>query len=107
MACGPALACLFQTKFQIYKLTFNEDTLPGWVMAFSWLVYLLWLWVSFREPPQRTNELVTQEANGLAVDNAVEIDFTQPLLLKSESKHLDNNLDPELEDDEEDSAGSH
>ncbi|KAJ4842201.1 hypothetical protein Tsubulata_032623 [Turnera subulata] len=107
MACGPALACLLQTKFQIYKLTFNEDTLPGWVMAFSWLVYLLWLWVSFREPPQRTNELVTQEANGLAVDNAVEIDFTQPLLSKSESKQLDNNLDTELEDDEEDSEGSH
>lgn len=50
MACGPALACLFQIKFKVFKLTFNEDTLPGWIMAFAWLVYLVWLWISFREP---------------------------------------------------------
>lgn len=52
MACGPALACLFQIKFKVFKLTFNEDTLPGWIMAFAWLVYLVWLWISFREPVQ-------------------------------------------------------
>jgi hypothetical protein len=64
MACGPALACLLQTNFKIYKLTFNEETLPGWLMALAWLVYLLWLWVSFREPPRETKEnLVPQEAN--------------------------------------------
>lgn len=64
MACGPALACLFQTNFKIYKLTFNEDTLPGWVMALLWLVYLLWLWISFREPLLETKEnLVPQETN--------------------------------------------
>ena len=62
MACGPALACLFQTNFKIYKLTFNQDTLPGWVMALSWLVYLLWLWVSFREPPRENNKLSPQES---------------------------------------------
>lgn len=56
MACGPALACLFQTKFTIYNITFNEDTLPGWVMAFAWLIYLMWLWISFREPPMETKE---------------------------------------------------
>lgn len=50
MACGPALASLLQTNFKIFKITFNEDTLPGWVMALAWLVYLLWLSVSFREP---------------------------------------------------------
>lgn len=64
MACGPALACLFQTKFKIYKITFNEDTLPGWFMAVSWLIYLLWLWISFREPPLETKEEpMPQEAN--------------------------------------------
>jgi len=62
MACGPALACLFQTNFKIYKLTLNQDTLPGWVMALSWLVYLLWLWVSFREPPRENNKLFPQES---------------------------------------------
>jgi hypothetical protein len=64
MACGPALACLLQTNFKIYKLTFNEETLPGWLMALAWLLYLLWLWVSFREPPRETKEnLVPREAN--------------------------------------------
>ncbi|KAF3507988.1 hypothetical protein F2Q69_00002454 [Brassica cretica] len=38
IACGPALAGLLQTSFEIYKLTFNQDTLPGWVMAISWLI---------------------------------------------------------------------
>lgn len=55
MACGPALACLLQTNFKIYKFTMNQDTLPGWVMAFAWLVYLLWLWICFQEP-SRENE---------------------------------------------------
>lgn len=64
MACGPALACLFQTEFKIYKLTFNEATLPGWVMALAWLVYLLWLCISFREPSRETKEnVVPEESN--------------------------------------------
>lgn len=50
MACGPALACLLQKNFMIYKFTMNQDTLPGWVMALAWLVYLLWLWICFKEP---------------------------------------------------------
>lgn len=64
MACGPALACLLQMNFKISKVTFNEDTLPGWLMALVWLVYLMWLWISFREPPRETKEkLVSQETN--------------------------------------------
>ncbi|KAF8379400.1 hypothetical protein HHK36_028835 [Tetracentron sinense] len=63
MASGPALAGLLQTNFKIYKLTFNEDTLPGWVMALAWLVYLLWLWISFKEPSRETEESpASQEA---------------------------------------------
>ena len=50
MACGPALAGLLQIKFKIYSLTFNQNTLPGWIMAVGWLLYLIWLWISFREP---------------------------------------------------------
>lgn len=108
MACGPALACLFQTNFKIYKLTFNQDTLPGWVMALSWLVYLLWLWVSFREPPRENNMLSPQESyTGLPVQEAVKIDFTQPLLLNSEAKLQDNNVDEEFDDGEEDSDENH
>lgn len=54
MACGPALACLLQTDFRIYNLTMNQDTLPGWLMAFAWLFYLLWLWICFKEPTFKT-----------------------------------------------------
>ena len=50
MACGPALAGLLQTRFKIYSLTFSQSTLPGWVMALAWLAYLIWLWISFKEP---------------------------------------------------------
>uniref|UniRef100_A0A0D9XFT4 SPX domain-containing protein n=1 Tax=Leersia perrieri TaxID=77586 RepID=A0A0D9XFT4_9ORYZ len=50
MACGPALAGLLQTNFSLYGLTINQITLPGWIMAFGWLVYLIWLWISFQEP---------------------------------------------------------
>lgn len=57
MACGPALAGLLQAKFKIYALTFNQDTLPGWVMALAWLLYLIWLWISFKEPDRDINEI--------------------------------------------------
>lgn len=50
MACGPALAGLLQINFKIYNITFNQETLPGWVMAIAWLIYLVWLWISFIEP---------------------------------------------------------
>jgi MFS family permease len=35
MACGPALAGFLQIKFKIYSLTFNQSTLPGWVMCIA------------------------------------------------------------------------
>lgn len=63
MACGPALAGMLQTNFKIYRLTINQTTLPGWVMALAWLVYLIWLWISFEEPPRNIEENdVPQEA---------------------------------------------
>ena len=56
MACGPALAGVLQTNFKIYNFTFNQDTLPGWVMAVAWLIYLIWLWITFKEPSHETEE---------------------------------------------------
>lgn len=56
MACGPALAGLLQIEFKIFKLSFNEDTLPGWVMSVAWLLYLLCLWFTFKEPSHDTEE---------------------------------------------------
>ncbi|XP_030931378.1 SPX domain-containing membrane protein At4g22990-like [Quercus lobata] len=109
MACGPALACLLQTKFKIYKLTFNEETLPGWLMALAWLVYLLWLWISFREPHCETKEnLVPNEANaGQLANVTVENGYTQPLLMKIEAKQQDEDEDQERDDAEEDSQEIH
>jgi hypothetical protein len=65
MACGPALAGLLQIRFKIYKLTFNQDTLPGWVMAVAWLIYLVWLAISFREPAREPEEIpkTSEESN--------------------------------------------
>jgi hypothetical protein len=56
MACGPALAGFLQMKFKIYSLTFNQSTLPGWVMSLAWLVYLLWL--TFKEPEHLTKTTI-------------------------------------------------
>ena len=65
MACGPALAAFLQTNFKIYKLTFNQNTLPGWVMAVAWLIYLVWLCISFKEPLREDEEIhIQQESNG-------------------------------------------
>ena len=61
MACGPAIAGLLQIKFKFYKLTFNQSTLPGWVMAVAWLFYLVWLCISFKEPLRDTEEQEEQE----------------------------------------------
>lgn len=63
MACGPALACLFQVKFKFFRLTFNDDTLPGWFMALAWLVYLVCLCISFKEPPKPEFNILSQESN--------------------------------------------
>ncbi|XP_049399287.1 SPX domain-containing membrane protein At4g22990-like isoform X2 [Solanum stenotomum] len=101
MACGPALAGLLQTNFKIYKLTFNQDTLPGWVMAFAWLIYLIWLWISFREPAQEKDEVnnVPQKSN--AENDALERGVVQPLLLKSVGDEQDIEGDQEGDGSEE------
>ncbi|XP_019260399.1 PREDICTED: SPX domain-containing membrane protein At4g22990-like isoform X3 [Nicotiana attenuata] len=90
MACGPAIAGLLQTNFKIYKLTFNQDTLPGWVMAFSWLIYLVWLSISFREPAQETEvNNVPRKSNAVENDD-LEKGVVQPLLLKSADDEQEN-----------------
>lgn len=89
MACGPALAGLLQTNFKIYKLTFNQNTLPGWVMSVAWLLYLVWLGISFREPA-REEDLTLQANSSEPVENdALEKGLQQPLLTSSEDKQQD------------------
>lgn len=69
MACGPALAGLLQTNFKIYSLTFNQDTLPGWVMAVAWLMYLVWLAISFVEPARDPEEDPTSQESNSGMEN--------------------------------------
>ncbi|GAB2274025.1 hypothetical protein Dimus_008794 [Dionaea muscipula] len=94
MACGPALAGLLQTNFKVYKLTFNEDTLPGWVMAVAWLIYLVWLGISFKEPSRE--DPVKPESTKDSVENdALEKGIRQPLLIGS-------NVNDKVQDDDDD-----
>ncbi|KAI3914879.1 hypothetical protein MKX01_018048 [Papaver californicum] len=102
MACGPALAGLLQTNFKIYRITFNANTLPGWVMALAWLVYLVWLWISFKEPIRENEENITaEEANPGVGNGELESRLTERLLLTSEDKQQDEDDDDSEEPSEE------
>ncbi|MQM11490.1 hypothetical protein Taro_044398, partial [Colocasia esculenta] len=109
MACGPALAGLLQTNFKIFSLTFNATTLPGWVMAVSWLIYLVWLWISFKEPARENeNDHLDQENNAEDVeDEQLESGLVQPLLLSSEEKQEDLDGEQDYDDSEEASEERH
>lgn len=104
MACGPALAGLLQWRFKIYMVTFSQSTLPGWLMAVAWLLYLVWLWFAFKEP-NRSNEVNDTPQNPASrqrVDiEQVENGLAQPLLGDSESKQNEEDDD---DDDEEGDA---
>ncbi|XP_073047763.1 SPX domain-containing membrane protein At4g22990-like isoform X2 [Primulina eburnea] len=104
MACGPALAGLLQTNFKIYGITFNQDTLPGWVMAVGWLMYLIWLWFSFSEPVHET-ETNEDRQESSAEHDKVEKGLAQPLLLAS-VENEDDDGDVECDMSEESSEES-
>lgn len=101
MACGPALAGLLQTNFKVYKLTFNQDTLPGWVMAIAWLAYLIWLSISFREPSHETDENPVSEVSNNVRTDALEKGLAQPLLLSAEENQQEDDGDQEYDESEE------
>ncbi|XP_078161955.1 SPX domain-containing membrane protein OsI_21475-like [Carex rostrata] len=104
MACGPALAGLLQWNFKLSYVTFNEDTLPGWVMAFAWLVYLAWLWIAFKEPFFSVDPAPAQDSSSghqTAVDQ-LESGLAQPLLLHEENKEISE--EGEDGDDSEDAT---
>ncbi|XP_027189337.1 SPX domain-containing membrane protein At4g22990-like isoform X2 [Cicer arietinum] len=101
MACGPALAGLLQIKFKIYNITFNQDTLPGWVMMVAWLIYSIWLWIAFEEPCRDFEENHTiPQSNAIADNNALEKGLKQPLMISSEDKG-DEDGDQDYDDSEE------
>lgn len=105
MACGPALAGLLQMNFKVYSLTINQNTSPGWIMAIAWIIYLVWLWISFKEPARDTEE--THEPSAGHVNTGeLENGLAQPLLL-SDKEQADEDEDVEDEDSEEAHEDSH
>ncbi|XP_047177649.1 SPX domain-containing membrane protein At4g11810-like [Vigna umbellata] len=100
MACGPALAGLLQTEFRVFNITFNQDTLPGWVMTIAWLLYLAWLSISFKEPSRGIEENhIPHQSN--TENSALEKGLRHPLLISSENK-VDEDADQDNDDSEED-----
>ncbi|CAH1415582.1 unnamed protein product [Lactuca virosa] len=103
MACGPALAGLLQVKFKFYKLTIDQNTAPGWIMSFSWLIYLIWLWISFREPGQLRDENHAPESTTAPTNSDVleKGSTTQPLLISSKPHNDEEDEDQECDVSEE------
>ncbi|QCE08143.1 SPX domain-containing membrane protein At4g11810-like [Vigna unguiculata] len=99
MACGPALAGLLQIDFRIFNITFNQDTLPGWVMTVAWLLYLAWLSIAFKEPSRGIEENQTPHQSNTE-NSALEKGLRHPLLTSSENK-VDENADQDNDDSEE------
>ncbi|CAN1332870.1 SPX domain-containing membrane protein At4g22990 [Linum perenne] len=104
MACGPALAGFLQTEFKIYNITFNQNTLPGWVMAIGWFIYLIWLSISFKEPSREAEETTappqSSEETEPARNDALEKGLQQPLLPSTEADQEDEDYGSD-EDGEE------
>ncbi|XP_047062727.1 SPX domain-containing membrane protein OsI_17046-like isoform X2 [Lolium rigidum] len=105
MACGPGLAGFLQTKFTIYSLTFNQSTLPGWLMSISWLLYLVWLWFSFKEPEHFAKAAASAAASESSHQESANLEegLAQPLLI------AEDRMDENSEDNDEttDSQKSH
>ncbi|CAH8321626.1 unnamed protein product [Eruca vesicaria subsp. sativa] len=106
MACGPALAGLLQIKFKFCNLTFNQSTLPGWVMAVAWLFYLVWLCISFKEPLRDTEEEEQERSyrsETTSMTDRVEEGLRKPLLITSGLLPEDEEDCDESEESAEDS----
>ncbi|XP_069143653.1 SPX domain-containing membrane protein At4g22990-like isoform X2 [Solanum lycopersicum] len=105
MACGPAVACLLQTNFKFLNITFNQDTLPGWIMALAWFIYLLCLWTTFREPPmEEIEDALLPKSNSVSgkIENGlVQKGITEPLLLSAEEMKQDEDEDQDCDNSEE------
>lgn len=110
MAAGPAFAGILQINKSFFGITLNENTLPGWVMAAAWFVYLLWLWISFKEPSHEDEEDHTGEGSsgGQAEEDVVKDGLTQPLILSSRTseKFIDEEAELEIDDSVESSEDS-
>eukprot|EP00249_Psilotum_nudum_P019445 c27255_g2_i1 orf=653-2572(+) len=115
MATGPALAGLFEINKSILGWTLNANTLPGWVMSVCWLVYLVWLWLCFKEPVRELEKDEEKHLKGVANDddsgnigkNEVAGGLTEPLLqvaCRHEALEEDGETEIESSEDPEESS---
>ncbi|KAG6416306.1 hypothetical protein SASPL_123733 [Salvia splendens] len=100
MACGPAFAGLLQTNFKIFNITFNQVTLPGWVMTIAWACYLVLLSFSFIEPAREIEGDDAPEKSSAAQNDKLEKGLAQPLLMSTENEQ-DDDGDQECDASEE------
>ncbi|KAH7290745.1 hypothetical protein KP509_30G061800 [Ceratopteris richardii] len=102
MAVGPALAGLFEINKRVLGVTLNANTLPGWVMAAAWLVYLVILWMGFKEPINDDTgnngpPTFASTANWHPQNHAI----TQALLEEGTDSNSISHEDPVIDDDED------
>ncbi|XP_057838256.2 SPX domain-containing membrane protein OsI_17046 isoform X2 [Cryptomeria japonica] len=95
MSCGPALAGLLQINKTFLGLTMNQSTLPGWVMSALWIFYLLWLWISFKEPLRKDDgaDSVRAGNNGSVQHDMDDDSLTEPLAQSLEAREEEGILD--------------
>ncbi|KAL1547565.1 SPX domain-containing membrane protein-like isoform X1 [Salvia divinorum] len=100
MACGPAFAGLLQMNCKYFGITFNQVTMPGWVMTIAWMCYLVWLSISFREPARETDIDDAPEQSSAVQNDELEKGLAQPLLTSTEHEQ-DGDGDQECDASEE------
>ncbi|KAH9573003.1 hypothetical protein CY35_02G182800 [Sphagnum magellanicum] len=110
MATGPALAGLLEVHTSQFGITLNANTLPGWIMAGGWFLFLVWLWLGFKEPSHHDPITPSSHSSDINRDNAdndlkehqEEEGILEPFLSKSSrSSVMDANIADSL--DREDS----
>lgn len=110
MATGPAVAGFFEVDKTLFGLTLNSNTLPGWVMAACWVLYLAWLCIGFVEPPReeeteedvQTDSAMKEDCNRIVVSHTQSKDtLSQPLLDMRDESDDDDDDDQELDSSED------
>ncbi|BBN02718.1 protein MpVPT [Marchantia polymorpha subsp. ruderalis] len=117
MAAGPGMAGLLTYDTTILGYTINDNTLPGWVMAIGWLLYLVLLCVGFKEPKRSYNSPKKKSKSKPSPDpsirtsqrsgSAAEDGLLDPLILAvSVSDSALSNKDSESDDERSDEPAS-
>ncbi|KAL2642993.1 hypothetical protein R1flu_010580 [Riccia fluitans] len=109
MAAGPGGAGLLTFDTTIFGFTVNDKTLPGWVMAIAWLLYLVVLCAAFKEPtrsyPSPKRKSKSKSTPDLSIlpssrsGNTAEEGLLDPLLPQDSSL---NNKDTDSDDEKSD-----